>query len=89
MSTKTSSTDDQPRPRDDRPRYDLHNTGRSAGLSILQSVYEVLTEDGNGHRTIHRVAAANEAEARKIVADSLPETKQPETIDAAPVPGLG
>ena len=35
------------------------------------TLYEVLTEAANGHRTVHRVTAASETAAQCAVADTL------------------
>lgn len=67
-TTSKSSTDST-------PDYDADSTGRVAGLTTTtEQVYEVLTEDANGHRAVLRVNADSEADAEAQVAERLAVT---------------
>jgi hypothetical protein len=70
MTTKNTS----------EPKYDIESAGRVAGLSKDQSTIEVLVEDANGHRTVHRVSADSEAAARKEIEQRLGSTKPPRIV---------
>lgn len=65
------------------PAHDKDNPGRMAGLTETQNTYEVLVEDGNGHRVVHRVDATSEADARQQVDEALRAPAEPRILDAA------
>lgn len=45
------------------------------------TLWEIVTEDDNGHRTVHRVTAITAEEAEKSLGDLSEDNRRPKVID--------